>query len=99
MRIYDLCEISRKDVINLCDGKCLGYVSDVRFTCEGRVVSIVVPKNSSMFTFGKSENIVIPFEKIECIGQDAILVRVSLDECCIDNCEKEKGGRKRGIFS
>ncbi len=92
MKILDLECLSTKAVINLCDGKNLGYVRDIRFTSdEGKICSIVVPKENGIFSFGKGENIIIPWNKIECIGEDAILVRISYEECC----ENDRGKKHK----
>lgn len=89
-----------KEVINVCDGRRLGYVSDVEFDiCDGRICAIVVPGECNMLGFGKGEDIVIPWDKIERIGEDTILVKVpcipSPDECRSDDRKK----KKRGLFS
>lgn len=66
-----------KEVINLCDGARLGYVGDVEIdTVCGRVVALVVPGRCRFFgLFGREEDYVIPWECIDKIGDDIILVR------------------------
>lgn len=97
MKILDLSTVSEKCVINLCNGKELGYVCDVRFTCdEGKICALVVPRDNGILSFGKCESIIIPWDKVECIGEDAILVRVS-DADCKSECDS-KGKRKKHIF-
>ena len=40
-RFSDLC---RKDVINICDGQCLGQVSDLALDwCKGTIIGLIVP--------------------------------------------------------
>lgn len=74
-------ELREKEVINLCDGRRLGFVCDVEFElCDGRITAIIVPGESSLLGFGRCEMIVIPWDKIETIGSDAILVRVQISE-------------------
>jgi YlmC/YmxH family sporulation protein len=65
-----------KEVINICDGKRLGYVSDVYIDlCTGRLTAIVVPRKGKLLClFGKEEEGVIPWEAIRNIGDDIILV-------------------------
>ncbi|MBQ8208461.1 MAG: YlmC/YmxH family sporulation protein [Clostridia bacterium] len=98
MNIIDLATLGEKSVINLCDGKDLGFVCDIRFTRdEGRICSLVIPKDGGLFSFGKCENIIIPWDKVECIGEDAILVRINISECKCE-CEGKGKGKKRAFF-
>lgn len=90
--------LREKEVINLCDGRRLGFVCDLEFDlCDGRITALVVPGDCSLFGFGRCEVIVIPWTKIETIGADAILVRLEKSECC-PPCEGEKKHRKSGLF-
>lgn len=67
----------QKEVINLNDGKRLGYVQDVEANFEtGEITAIVVPGNSKMFSIGNKGDIVIPWNKIRRIGDDIILVEI-----------------------
>ena len=68
----------QKEVINLLDGRRLGYVQDVCADLEsGRITSIIVPGNKKLISmFSKDDDIVIPWEKIKCIGDDIILVEI-----------------------
>ncbi len=69
-----------KDVINICDGKRLGFVNDLEIdNCDGRICAIVVLFDSRFFGFGKCEELVIPWEKIKCFGKDAVLVNIGTD--------------------
>lgn len=67
----------QKEVINLSDGKRLGYVQDVEANFEtGEITAIIVPGNSKIFSVGNKNDIVIPWEKIKRIGEDIILVEI-----------------------
>ena len=69
-------ELSKKQVVNLCDGKLLGHTEDlVLDLCEGKVCALVVPENCG-FSIKKGRDIVIPWAQIQKIGEDAILVDV-----------------------
>ena len=72
-----------KEVINLCDGARLGYVSDLELEAEsGRIFSLVVPCPGRFFgLFGSSGEYVIPWPCIRRIGDDLILVDAELNEC------------------
>lgn len=79
-----ICDLRNKQVVNVCDGKIMGYVSDVDFDIEkGVICAIIVPGPFHILPLCCSEmDYVIPFHKIDCIGPDAILVKVCLDEVC-----------------
>ena len=65
-----------KEVINICDGCRLGFVSDVDVKVpEGQVVAIVVNGPCRFFgLFGRGEEFYIPWECIQRIGDDIILI-------------------------
>ena len=84
------------EVINLCGGERLGYPCDFEFDLDdGRVLSLVVNNCGSMSLFSKKDEIVIPWCHVECIGEDAILVRIKQNELSGCSC---KGSKKRGFF-
>ena len=92
-------ELRQKEVINLCDGCRLGYVCDLEFDlCDGRITALILPGEGTLFGFGRCEMVVIPWEKIETIGEDAILVRIHLPSCSLESCGgKEKKARRSGF--
>ncbi len=72
-------DFKHKEVINICDGRRLGFVQDVCADFDtGRITSIIVPggTNRLMNLFSNSNDIVIPWEQIKCIGEDLILVEI-----------------------
>ena len=70
-------DLREKEVINVCDGRRVGFVSEVEFNvCDGRLTAIVVPCAGGFLGVGGKEKIVIPWERIERIGTDVILVNV-----------------------
>ena len=71
-------DFKHKEVINISDGKRLGFVQDVTANLNtGVITSIIVPGNTKLFKLFSSENeIVIPWDKIKCIGKDVILVDI-----------------------
>lgn len=70
-------DFRHKEVINITDGKRLGYVQDVTANLEsGIITSIIVPGSSKLFNIFSSNELVIPWEKIKCIGDDIILVEI-----------------------
>lgn len=81
------CELKCKEVINICDGKNMGTITDIIFdTCCGRLIGIVVPCNRNFFNIFKSNNdLFIPYNRICKIGKDIILVDIIMQENCIEN--------------
>ncbi len=69
-------ELREREVVNILDGKRLGLASDLEIEAEtGRIKAIVVPgPGKFLWLFGKSEDFVIPWERIKKIGVDVILV-------------------------
>ena len=67
-----------KEVVNIVDGKRLGFVQDVTADLNsGVITSIIVPGNSKLFNvFSGNNDIVIPWQNIKCIGEDIILVEI-----------------------
>lgn len=73
-------ELRQKDVINLCDGTRLGCITEIEFdTCSGQICALIL-SSGGMLSFIKDSRIVLPWNRIECIGEDAILVRISNSE-------------------
>jgi YlmC/YmxH family sporulation protein len=72
-------DLKLKEIINVLDGKRLGTITDIEIDVEsGRLTAIVVPGGGRFLgIFGRSEDIVIPWEKINKIGLDVILVEAA----------------------
>ena len=75
-----LCRINDfkyKDVVNAGDGVRLGYVGDVELDTESAALTaIVIRGRYRLFgLLGREEDTVIPWEDIQVIGEDTILVR------------------------
>ncbi len=71
-------DFKHKEVINITDGRRLGFVQDVTANLEtGTITSIIVPGNSKLFNiFSSGNEIVIPWDNVKCIGDDLILVQI-----------------------
>jgi YlmC/YmxH family sporulation protein len=69
-------ELREREVVNVLDGRRLGLASDLEIEAEtGKIKAIVVPgPGKFLWLFGKSEDFVIPWDKIIKIGVDVILV-------------------------
>lgn len=73
-------DLRNKEVINIYDGKSLGYVYDIEVNLEkGVIEGIIVPAQRSFFNFfGRGDNdYVIKWKDIRRIGDDVILVDVA----------------------
>ncbi len=72
--------IKDKEIINMFDGKSLGFVYDIEVNLEkGTIEGIIVPEERSFFhIFGRGgSDRVIKWKDIKRIGEDVILVDVS----------------------
>lgn len=72
-------DFRHKEVVNINDGKRLGYVQDVCADLDtGIITSIIVPggTNKLINIFSQNSDIVIPWQNIKCIGDDLILVEI-----------------------
>lgn len=80
-----------KEVVNICDGCRLGCVSDVEIDLKcGRVVAIIIPGPCKfMGVFGRQDDFVIPWQCIQQIGDDIILINADLDKMRLPRPKKE----------
>lgn len=71
-------DFKHKEVININNGKRLGYVQDVCADLEtGAITDIIVPGEKKLRSmFSNCNDIVIQWDKIKCIGEDVILVDI-----------------------
>ena len=81
MSIISTSDLRKKEIINMCDGARLGCASDFEFeACTAVITGLILKNNSGFLGLGSMDKVVIPWCKIECIGEDTILVRFSSDE-------------------
>ena len=71
-------DLQEKEVINICDGSRLGYVSDLELELPaGRIVSLLIPTESERWNFFcRQKMLYVPWRCIKRIGQDIFLVEV-----------------------
>lgn len=76
------CDLTRKEVINVNDCKCLGNVRDLDFDeCGGCIKALIVPGPAKwMGCMGREFKLFIPWCKIVKIGPDIILVDIDEKE-------------------
>lgn len=78
------CKLRGKEVVNICDGRNLGNITDMVFdtTC-GKILGLILPAQKNFFGFFKSNNdIFIPYNRICKIGKDIILVDIIMQNNC-----------------
>jgi YlmC/YmxH family sporulation protein len=93
-----LCRISDfryKEVVNVRDGSCLGFVSDVEVdTVTARIVSLVIYGRCKLFgLFFREEDVIINWCDIEVIGEDTILVNMRPE------FREHRTPKRHGLFS
>ena len=69
-------ELRNKQVVCVKNGCVLGYISDVIVnSADGRLESIVIFGRPRLFgLLGRDEDIIIPWDDIQVIGQETILI-------------------------
>ena len=74
MTIRELCE---KEVVQLEQGVCLGRADDLAFDpATAQLQNLILLGRPRLFgLLGREDDLVIPWEDIQVIGQDTILVR------------------------
>ena len=92
MERFNTCDLREKEVVNLCDGTRIGCPSDFEFDlCNGKITALIVPRPSGFLGLSHANDLIIPWNKIECIGEDAILVRLLPADCApAEPCKKKK---------
>lgn len=80
-----------KEVVNVCDGTRLGFVSDVEVDVKcGQILAIIVPGHGKCFgLLGRHDDFVIPWQCIRQIGDDIILVDGNLDKFRLPRTKRE----------
>ena len=71
-------DIRDKEVINIYDGRSMGFVDDIEINLEkGTVEGIVIFGKRGLFgLFSKEEDRVIPWKNIRRIGDDVVLAEI-----------------------
>lgn len=74
-----LSELQNKDVISIKDGKKIGNIIDVTLDSDGKTSALVVEKSKFLISmFSSQGEILISWNQIEKIGEDVILVSISM---------------------
>lgn len=89
MRLFDCRD---KEVINVCDCRKLGFISDVEFCPKtGVIQALIVPGPPKVFCCrGRDNEIVIPFRCVKQFGEEIILVEINPEKLCGGKSEKQE---------
>ena len=71
---YTLCELRKKEVIDVCDGARLGFPDDVVIDACGNVLYLNIG-GGFRFSFGKADCRQIPWKDIQRITEETIWVK------------------------
>ena len=95
MRKISTEELRSLEVINLCGGERLGFPCEFEIDVDdNKILSFTVAPTRHPFSFfGAKNEVIIPWKMIECIGEDAILVRLPQSES--DRSDTKKCNKKR----
>ena len=76
-------ELQCKEVICVCDGRRLGFVSDVVVEIpDGKICALVVPGPCRVLGIaGRHDDYVIPWNCVKKIGPDILLVDTRPEDC------------------
>lgn len=74
--IVRIAELKDRQVVCVKDGAILGYVGDIELDTEnGKLSSLVIfGKAKGLGLFGREDDLVIPWDSIDIIGDETILV-------------------------
>ena len=90
-------ELSKRDVINIADGRCLGRIIDLSLSFpRGVLTGITVPgrRSRGLFSFFDKSRVFIEVNKIIKIGGDVILVDLRCADTCAPNVKVSDKGKK-----
>lgn len=74
--LFSLNNLRAMEVIDIKEGKKLGYITDVKIDCDNnRILSIIIPEEKTSW-FGKTDDIEIPWQDVVKVGLDVILVDI-----------------------
>ena len=72
--MFSMNNLRQMEIIDINSGSKMGYIKDLKVDCEDyRIISIIMPTQKSSW-FNKNISIEIPWEKVNKIGVDVILV-------------------------
>ncbi len=93
--ILAISDLRGREVVRVCDAQTIGCVSDATFdSCTGRICALyVVPSGLGIADLWRGEVIVVAWERVECIGDNCILVNMRKEDCSV--CAQRRKKRKK----
>ena len=70
-------KLKNKEVINMRDGRSLGFIYDIEVNLEkGPIDGVIIPAERGLFRFfgNREDDFVIKWDRIRTIGDDVVLV-------------------------
>lgn len=103
---FSYCDMTKKTVVNVADGRTLGNVCDIVFNSNACVVGFVVPGKKSFFrSITSAETVFIPWNRIVKIGSDVMLVSLAMmpqgnykNACTFEADEQQKPAQEEQAF-
>ena len=97
MKCCSTAQLREKEIINLCDGMRLGYTDDFEFDLtDGRLIALLLIDRRGIINWNKCDVLRIPWDKIECIGEDAVLIKINPNDA--HYCDFIKKNCRKGKF-
>lgn len=76
--IIKISELRDREIVNIIDGRRLGPVKDIILDLEkGKINALVLPGSTGariLGIFGRNDDLIVPWDKINRIGVDVVLV-------------------------
>ena len=68
--------LRQKKVIDIKTAECIGHIRDMDIDFEtGKINSVTVPQNGIFGIFKRGRRLVVPWENLEAIGSEYVIVR------------------------
>ena len=79
-----VCDLRTKEVINVSNGKSLGFIIDLVFDVKtAKILGFIVPNKNGIFNiFSKNNETFIPYQCICKIGVNVVLVNFENSNSC-----------------
>lgn len=78
--LIKISDLRDRDIVNVNDGRRMGPIKDIELDLDkGQIQAIILPGLTGgriLGMFGRSDDLVIPWDKIVRIGVDVVLVEV-----------------------
>lgn len=75
--LYSIADFKNKQVVSVETGTVLGYVGEIEIdTDSGKVANLIIFGRQKLYgMLGREDDIQIPWENIEVIGEETVLVK------------------------